>query len=288
MAGTGQITKPYYSVARHIFMDIFSVMRYNLTKHNGEDVVSMDVLGVKISAKTEEYAIEITRCLSRPIAYYFAPEGTRSTMDANDPTMYKIHLLRTGQCRFEAALLHELSHLRQFEQGYPMMGLKLTSMYDNAQNSFAELGLLIMSIVLDYEINHWLISAGYSGGIKEAARQSFDSFVKNRKRMNVNKSSDKHHLSLAVMILAAPYMNMDAKQQEVIKDLYPSFIMEKVINIVNSIRSSGANNPIVCVKEMCNILNTFGLWNAYMVFIGPDVLKTQKDAQKYFDAHMEA
>lgn len=169
-----------------------------------------------------------------------------------------------------------------------MMGLKLTSMYDNAQNSFAELGLLIMSIVLDYEINHWLISAGYSGGIKEAARQSFDSFVKNRKRMNVNKSSDKHHLSLAVMILAAPYMNMDAKQQEVIKDLYPSFIMEKVINIVNSIRSSGANNPIVCVKEMCNILNTFGLWNAYMVFIGPDVLKTQKDAQKYFDAHMEA
>lgn len=134
-------------------------------------MITLKILSREISEKTENLVSAIYNSLRVPVLYFpisMRPDPKDSVAGTVDPHerggFYRVWLDEMlPQDPFEADLLHELHHIVQIEAGFSEIYCKDTPDYHSADKTFVEeVGRHLSSVVLDIEVNSWLLQCGYS------------------------------------------------------------------------------------------------------------------------------
>lgn len=134
----------------------------------------MEILGKAISDKTAEHIQAIESTLKKPVIYKFTDPQKTQSYGQCDPWQKDAYYVYSKEALFNSAkknqinipfetnLLHELSHLRQIEEGFPH-----TSTQENARTAqdpafYDKFGATFVSSILDLNVDFRLKEMGYN------------------------------------------------------------------------------------------------------------------------------
>lgn len=115
----------------------------------------MKILNQEITEKTKLILDKIISQLSFPIEYNYSCDETSYAYA--EPQKYYVNLIHTSGKDFEDNLLHECSHLLQFENHFPMIKVSSTISKENRY-----IISTIQNIVLDQEVRQTMNKYGYT------------------------------------------------------------------------------------------------------------------------------
>ncbi|TFE30844.1 hypothetical protein [Cohnella luojiensis] len=219
----------------------------------------MEILGRKISGKTERIINEIYSNLKKPVEFRSIEAGNAFGSIIDNTDTFIVHLsLRLNGDVFETNLLHELFHGIQMTNSYPEIGNIVNDQF------VAMLCSSLSSLVLDLEVQERLTEHGYDSSyffnyrnrvLKELANKNFAPIINdelNQKYVSTN--------------LALFFLTASETQSKFIKHLYqnaPINTLNGALKIVDAIKKIGYDSPAKCFNCFMGVLDTLDIWNFY-------------------------
>ena len=257
----------------------------------------MKILEINISKKTESVILEMTSTFSETIEYHNIDEISKQIgyrpLGAVQPTpienKYSLWLATDLPPEiFETNLLHELRHIVQARNGFPMIYNKIGNSHFAADETFfKEVGTSIQSSVLDLEVISWLHSLGYSS---ECFTYT-DNIDPVRLLSQVSEASltDKYNLSNATLILYTAHMRAEQSEQARCIDMFSSFptILEHFNKLVSLVNFDTVGTPENALMSMGHIIDLFDLWSMYYISTEFQTIKikTKKQFASFASQH---
>lgn len=244
----------------------------------------MNILGKKISSKTENNINALTHTFKKPIIYYKL---------SNDDTMFgccdgfntsnEYHVglkLNLPQHAFECNLLHELLHINQSENGFPAICNKTTTNFINEQEWFSMLGRQLQVTTLDADVVQRLNNLGYSS---EYFIESRLDVVKNLFADMILNIGDKYNFALFSTQFILLSLISNKEQFENVERIIINKSIElydKSMELTAKISEIGYDTPIGATLSNCELLNELNLWSQYYIYFKEQKIRNYTEAIK--------
>lgn len=134
----------------------------------------MDILGKTVSEKTATIITEIEQRLRKPVKYQFTDPAKTKSFGQSDPwkpdayyvyskeALFNLTKKSVINIPFETNILHELMHLCQIEEGFPHTATIHTPQTLSDIDAYDNLGAMIVSSILDLNVDYRLKAYGYN------------------------------------------------------------------------------------------------------------------------------
>ena len=132
----------------------------------------MEILKITVSDNAAKQIEELCGSFRKPVVYIpdeLSPEKEAEFIRLNnmDPSQcYAVYLTAGLERRmFEAQVLHELLHIKQFEMGFPALCNKNSQLFLSNSDTVEEIGGSIFSGILDIEVFARMIEYRYADAV---------------------------------------------------------------------------------------------------------------------------
>lgn len=240
------------------------------------------ILGKTLSPKTSEIVYSMESGFRLPVKYYFASERANKSdsifgsVDAYGVDgVYKVWL-RTDipDKLFETNLLHELSHITQAEEGYPIVCNKNSADFRSSNRDFIEeLGAHLGSAVLDIDVQKRLLVCGYEN--REFAEQNAAGLIA-ASDYDYNQLNDPLNYAMLVVSLLMTAALVGAATRDALYiayGRYPLAISDARL-LYGEIQQVGTDTPEKAAAALGAIIDRLSLWSHYFIFLSGRRIRT--------------
>ena len=247
----------------------------------------MEILGIAISDRAVKQIEELCGAFSRQVRYLpiesrsdGGGEGTAGDDRAAYYTVYLEH--DPDRHMFEANILHELYHIRQFEAGFPALCNKSSQLYISDSDIVEQIGGSIFSCVLDLEVYERLRECRYSDSVFADADQLYDSLLK-AAEVERSDPDDKYDFAYLVTIFAKALYLTNPEQDEKLKEQFKNCprIMERSLGMRDMLRSNHPGTPESAVIAMGSMLDMLELWDLFYIRLADKMIRTKNEFEAY-------
>ena len=242
-----------------------------------------DILGKTLSPKTSEIVSGMESKFRLPVKYYFASERPNKSdsifgsVDAYGVDgVYKVWLCTYIPDKlFETNLLHELSHIAQVEEGYPIVCNKNSADFRSGNRDFIEeLGAHLGSAVLDIDVQKRLLACGYENC--EFAEQNAAGLIATSDH-DYNQLNDPLNYAMLVVSLLMTAALVSTATQDALYTAYGRYplVISDVRFLYAKIQQIGAATPEKAEESLGEIIDRLSLWSHYFIFLNGRRIRTR-------------
>lgn len=213
----------------------------------------MQILKRELSPKTAILVSQIEQSLHSSIYYLDVSMRPNmkdivfGTVDVHpNDGIYKVWLQSAlPQDPFEADLLHELRHIVQIKSGYPEVCNKNTAEFYSEDRSFIqEVGSHLSSVILDIDVNIWLIRNGYS--YEYFSSKNVEGLLRNKDYRYTMLDDSLNFANLSCALLNASLFSNKLSIQKIC-DAYSAYpeVIRAVSDLYDKLSTMTIDNPKV-------------------------------------------
>lgn len=240
------------------------------------------ILGKTLSPKTSEIVSGMESEFRLPVKYYPAserPNKSDSIYGSVDPYgaggFYKVWLrVDITDELFETNLLHELNHITQVEEGYPIVCNKNSADFLSSSRDFIEeLGAHLDSAVLDIDVQKRLLACGYENC--EFAEQNAAGLIATSNH-DYNHLDDPLNYAMLVVSLLMTAALVSTATQDALYTAYGRYplVISDVRFLYAKIQQIGAATPEKAAASLGAIIDHLSLWPYYLIYLGGKRIRT--------------
>lgn len=236
------------------------------------------ILGRDISKKT---ALEIERILNyiqHPVVFQELPEynphGFGCANWFAEPNRIVSSVTNLPQPAFEANLLHELYHLCQYHDGFPMTRTKIQPwLSQNDQNFLNGIGAAAASLILDLDVCDRIKNFGLSSGY------FFDTRYHQAMSFHFDQLTHRDDKVSMILHIAGLILQNDQWQARNVIQHYQAknkYITQKANGLAKKLKKCDHNSPEGCFKCLTVMFDYLGIWDWQTItFLGQDFPDSQ-------------
>ena len=244
----------------------------------------MKILDTEISDKAAMQIEAVCESLQRPVRYLPAedPQNGAGADDARsgDPTEYYTVYLPSGLARrmFEANILYELYHIRQFETGFPTLGYKDSPLFSEDRDFVGELGSLIFTAVLDLDVYDSLCKCRYNDAVRWFAGNIYEGLT-SAASYSFDNLDDKYNFAHLAVTFTKVLYHTDDEQDKKIRELFADYplILERSFEARDMLRANSPDAPVSAAAAMGRMLGIFDLWDLFYIRISGRKIRTKSE-----------
>ena len=231
----------------------------------------MKILSRAVSDKTENIVTSICKSLNKPVKYFpinkrpNSKDSVAGTVDAHGRRgFYSVWIdQKLPRNIFEADLLHELRHIVQVENGFSEIFNKNTDEFHSPDRSFIEeVGSHLSSVVLDMEVNNWLLENGYSYSF--FVEKNLTGLLSNANYPYTKLDDPLNFANLAYALLHTSIYIDDASSTTLF-DAYSKY--PRLVACISDLRkeflSIEVNSPSSSLLAHAELLDVLGVWKYF-------------------------
>lgn len=240
------------------------------------------ILGKTLSPKTSEIVSGMESEFRLPVKYYPAserPNKSDSIYGSVDPYgaggFYKVWLrVDITDELFETNLLHELTHIAQFEYDYPIVCSKNSSVFYSSDHDFIdELGAHLGSTVLDIDVQERLLERGYANCefAEENAARLIAASGHDCTRLN-----DPLNYAMLVVSLLMVASLVSRATRDALCTAYGRYtpVVADVRFLYDKIQQIGTSTPEKAAASLGAIIDHLSLWPYYLIYLDGKRIRT--------------
>ena len=260
-------------------------MSLNTTLHIG--VTNVEILGRAVSEETNQIIENLCSAFTKPVLFHDISDLPNrpgfGAISSSDPQKYDVYLdLKLPQDAFEVNILHELFHGKQIESGYPLVCNKLGCdlFYTGDKAFFEHLGSQISVVVLDLDVIEHINKINRSNDyFLQSCIHEFSSF--DPQAFNFGDKYNVAGLACQIALLLLSCDETDKQRVNEILHPLPEVLKLSASNITTIIGSFGFSTPISATQSLGGVIDYFGLWNLYRIFIQGRYIRTSKEYKDF-------
>nr|DAQ76835.1 MAG TPA: hypothetical protein [Caudoviricetes sp.] len=258
----------------------------------------MKILGQVVSDKAAGIISDIENQLSKPVIYEFTDSSKTSVYGQSDPYQTKAYYVRSKESLtyitksnmvnipFETNIIHELSHLCQIEEGFPYTSTLSNSITNRNIESYNILGSVVVSLILDLNVDYRLKNNGYTS----------EYFYKERLRKAKKAAKEwgaiTNSYDFVFMAFQLVGIRLLSPREEALgalnlyKDANPGLVncVEELSSKINEIGYNDASSAFECLVYIFNKIN---LWSTFSIFYkNVNYISTEAVLKDYPDIHI--
>ena len=240
------------------------------------------ILGKTLSPKTSEIVSGMESEFRIPVKYYSAserPNKSDSIYGSVDPYgaggFYKVWLRAdiTDEL-FETNLLHELTHISQVEEGYPIVCNKNSADLHSSNRDFIEeLGAHLGSAVLDIDVQRRLLACGYEDC--EFAERNAAGLIATSNH-DYNQLNDPLNYAMLVVSLLMVASLVSTATRDALCTAYRRYtpVIADVRFLYDKIQQIGTSTPEKAAASLGAIIDHLSLWSYYLIYLDGKRIRT--------------
>ena len=205
-----------------------------------------------------------------------------------DPSQYYAIRLTSGLERrmFEAQVLHEILHIRQFEMGYPALCNKHSQQFLESSDSVEELGSSIFSGVLDIEVFARMTEYRYADAIAWAADNTYYGLITGAAQ-ELSNSDDKYSFANLVITFAKVLYHTTGEQDAAIQKMFDNYprVLESAFSMRDMLRACPPDTSDSAVVTMGNMIDMLDLWDLFYIRLADNKIRTKAEFEAYNKCH---
>lgn len=244
----------------------------------------MKILGKVISEPTANLIDSITSAFCKPVLFSFTSSDDPSYGHCNpfEPDAYRIfckesllNITKADQPNipFETNILHELFHICQMEEGFPS-----TFTYAGRDDG---LGSLIVSSILDIDVDHRLLQFGFDSSYFHSAR------MKHARKVALKNQVYTDPLEFVQMAVSLSSMMCRCPEPEIssIVMLYGrknAALINCIFTIAKDLKEIGCSSPESAFRSLVYLFDAFSIWNNQMIVFQGKQYRSLSEVQQDF------
>lgn len=240
------------------------------------------ILGKTLSPKTSEIVSGMESEFRIPVKYYLAsehPNKSDSVFGSVDPYgvdgFYKVwsRVDIPGEM-FETNILHELTHISQVEEGYPIVCNKNSADLHSSNRDFIEeLGAHLGSAVLDIDVQRRLLACGYENC--EFAERNAAGLIATSNH-DYNQLNDPLNYAMLVVSLLMVASLVSTATRDALCTAYGRYtpVIADVRFLYDKIQQIGTSTPEKAAASLGAIIDHLSLWSYYLIYLDGKRIRT--------------
>lgn len=247
------------------------------------------VLTKNLSLKGSQLLMNLEQSIQKPIVFYPISDlkhcGQLSSYGSTDFFSSEAYIvwLREDLPKdaFEANLFHELRHIQQVENSFPIVCNKDTELFNSPEKSFfEEIGSHLQSVILDIDVHKWLDLQGYSSEF--FIKERFTGLMKN-KDVLYNNLDDKYNFANLCLAFFLFFFFASNEQKVQFKDAYSRYPLalsfaEELSYEINNI---GPYTPQLAALSMGILIDKLALWDSHYILFSEQKVRTVKEFETF-------
>ena len=255
--------------------------------------VVMQILDVDISDYAAKQIDALCNSFRQPVKFLHIEEAgsetgaARDSTDPRDSMCYKVYLPSGLDRRmFEANVLYELFHIRQFEAGFPTLGRKDSVLFSEDREFVEELGGLIFSGALDLEIYERLCKCRYNDAVRWFGGNIYTGLV-SAASYKFSNLDDKYNFAHLVITFVKVLYHTDNEQDAKIRELFADYplVLERSFEVRDMLLQNDSNTPESVAIIMGRILSILELWDLFNIRISDLKIRTKTEFESFCALH---
>ena len=249
----------------------------------------MQILDIDISDNAAQLINTLSASFRKPVKFFpiddgpDEPGGVQDIMDQPETGYYTV-FLPSGLDRrmFEANVLYELFHIRQFEAGFPTLGRKDSILFSEDRDFVEELGSLVFSGVLDLEIYERLRKCRYTDAVRWFAGNIYEGLT-SAASYKFEYLDDKYNFAHIVITFAKVLYHTDGEQDKKIQELFESYplVLERSFEMRDMLRQNDPDTPESAAAVMGRTLDMLGLWDLFYLQTSDRRIRTKAEFEAF-------
>ena len=248
----------------------------------------MEILGVELSSNAAEQVQKLCDSFTKRVKYIYSDDNVNegvSTDDADgsDDTdgkgRYTVYLPSNLDRRtFEANILYELFHIRQFEAGFPTLCNKDSILFDRASDLVNGLGSSIFFGVLDLDVFERMRECRYIDAVYRFVESIFESLVAYASNF-FGDLDDKYNFAQLVLDLSKLLYHDNAEYDRQIRESYRDFprVLEQSFALRDMMRKNPPATPESAAVTMGKLIDALELWDLFYIKLNDDKIRTSAE-----------
>ena len=251
------------------------------------------ILSMDVSENATRQITALCGTLKKPVRFFDIddPEDEESAehgaMGESQSEYYTVYLSTDMERRlFEAHVLYELFHIRQYEAGFPTICYKDSLLFSEDREFVEDLGSSVFSGVLDMEVYDRLRECRYADTVRLIAENSYDVLISaaSHKFSNLDDKYNFAHLVIAIAkVLYHTSSEQDAKVQESFSD-YP-LVLEQSFSVRDMLRNNSHDTPDTATVTMGRMLDMLDIWDLFYIRISDKRIRTKSEFESFLESN---
>ena len=249
----------------------------------------MQILNVTISEEAATRINDFCDGLRKPVRYIPNDHQankiitSHGSVNAFLPDYYSVYLtVDLNQRYFEANIIHELLHIKQIEQNYPVLCNKPSQLYLTDGFFVEDIGVSIYSTVLDIGVNAGLCEIGYADEVNWFAERNFAGLLSTSSHKYLNWD-EKYNFANLVIKYASVLYYTNCKQDNEVKASFKDYgkVLAVAFDIRESLRKAAHNTPYTAAVTLGFIVDLLDLWDIHYIRYLDSKIRTQAEFEAF-------
>ena len=249
----------------------------------------MQILNMELSDNAAEQIQKLSESFQKPVRYFFSDNSLNKDAppeDGDGQGYYIVYLPANLDRRtFEANVLYELFHIRQFEAGFPTLCNKDSIMYNRDSKLVDGLGSSIFFGVLDLDVFERMRECRYIDAVYRFVGSVFQILIEYASHV-YGKLDNKYVYAQLVLdlskVLYHANAELDTELQEAYKD-HPQ-VLEKAFALRDLMHQNPPDAPDTAAVTMGILIDRLELWDLFYIKINDERIRTKTEFEAYFES----
>ena len=248
------------------------------------------IIDIDVSDNAAQLINTLCESFKRPVRFIPMEDSRDGTaggidpMDQADTVNYTVRLPSGLDRRmFEANVLYELFHIRQFEAGFPTLGNKDSLLFTEDREFVEDLGGLVFSCALDPEIFDRLRKCRYNDAVRWFGENLYNGLVSAASH-KFSYLDDKYNSAHLTVTFSKVLYHTDSEQDAKIRGLFVGYplVLERSFKIREMLRSNLPDTPESAAASMGRVLEILDLWDLFYVMASGRRIRTKTEFESFY------
>ena len=243
--------------------------------------VDMNILNVELSENAAEQIQKLCDTFQKPVKYFYDEQD--DDLAGSGGAYYKVTLPSDLDRRtFEANILYELLHIRQFEVGFPTLCYKDSILFDKDVELVEGLGSSIFFGVLDIDVFERMRECRYIDAVYRFVASIFESLIEYASHV-YGSLDDKYNFAHLVLDLAKILYHANPELDQAIREAYRGYpaVLEQAFKLRDMMHQNPPDAPDTAVVTMGILIDELELWDLFYIKIRDDKVRTKSEFDEF-------
>lgn len=246
----------------------------------------MEILGINMSDNAAEQIQKLCDSFQKQVSFHYENDKQNETggsVDSDDGSKYKVYLPSDLDRRtFEANVLYELFHIRQFEAGYPTLCNKDSILFDQDSELVNGLGSSIFFGVLDLDVFQKMRECRYIDAVYRFVEGIYESLISYASHV-YGDLDDKYILAHLVLDLSKVLYHTNPEQDKQVQEAYVEYpsVIEQSFKMRDMMRQYPPDAPRTAAVTMGKIIDMLELWDLFYIKLDDSKIRTKNEFRAF-------